>query len=138
MILSLLFLIFAAQSLEEIRNLPDAEKRYQAALALASANLDEARLSSTNGTTAVTKEKLEMAAEATELSLKSLEAMGKRPYQNTRNYKRAELRTREFLRRIDTLLKDASVEDRDALQSAHERVNAVHEALIEGVMSKKK
>ncbi len=132
-----LLMLVLAQSLDSIRPIPDAEKRYQMAFDVASRALDDARGAHKDSKPMDTKQFLDEAAEATEFALSSLEAMGKPPYKNTKNYKKAELRTREMLRRIETLLKDASVDDRDALQSAQNRVNTVHEKVLEGVMSKK-
>ncbi len=118
----ILCLLLAAQS---------APTPYLQALAEADKHLVAAR-------TADPRINLEKAAEAVELALKALEDMGKPPYKNASNYKKAELRTRDFLRRIEALRKSANFEDRAALDSAFNRVNAVHETLIEGVMSKKK
>lgn len=133
----ILLLLLTAQTLDDVRKEADPAKRYLLALGSASRSLDAARSAHTAGSPGDTRNGLEQAAEATELSLQSLEATGKPPYKNADNYKKAELRTRDFLRRIEALLKDANFEDREALQSAFDRVNKVHETLIEGVMSKK-
>ena len=118
----ILCLLFLAQS---------APNAYLQALVEADKHLTAAK-------TAESKLNLERAADSVELALKSLEDMGKPPYKNANNYKKAELRTRDFLRRIEALRKNESFDDRGALDSAFNRVNAVHETLIEGVMSKKK
>jgi len=117
-----LFLLLLGQVPDAVLNEPVAEKRYQLALDVAAKALVE--------------KKLVVAADATEFALKSLEAMGKSPHKNARNYKRIELRTREFLRRADALIKEAGVEERPMLEEAQSRINAVHEKVLEGVMSK--
>jgi hypothetical protein len=127
---AVLILCLLAQIPDHVTNEPIAEKRYQLALDVAAKALMEARQSDP-------KAKLEEAAAATEFALKSLEAMDKPAYKNGRNYKRIELRTREFLRRAEALIKEASVEERPALEGAYNRINAVHEKVLEGVMSKK-
>ena len=129
--------VLLGQSLEEVKREPDAEKRYQLALDVAKRSLDEAREAMTKVDATAMKSALAACAEATEFALTSLEAMGRQPYRNTKNYKKAELRTRDLLRRLDTLLKDANVDDRAGIESVYARVNAVHEKLLEGVMSKK-
>ena len=129
MIAFLIFFLFA-QIPDSVRNESDPEKRYLLAFASASKSLDAARQSDT-------KTRLDDAATATEFALKSLEDMAKPPYKNTKNYKKAELLTREFLRRVDALLKDTGIDDRPSLLSAQARINAVHEIVLLGVMSKK-
>jgi hypothetical protein len=121
MILALLLLFM--QIPDAVQKEPIPEKRYQLALDVA--------------IKASTDKNYNLAAEATEFALKSLEDMGKPPYKNGGNYKKAELRTREILRRIDALIKEASIDDRPAVEAAHARINAVHEKVLEGVMSKK-
>lgn len=129
MIVVWIFLLLA-QVPDTVRNESDPEKRYQLAFDAASKALDAARQSNT-------KAKLDEAADATEFALKSLEQMSKPAFKNTKNYKKAELRTREFLRRVDSLLKGAGIDDRPTLLSAQARINAVHETVLLGVMSKK-
>ncbi len=115
----------------------DLEKRYLAAFDAAHKAVDASRKATEAGNPDEAKKLLDTAAQEVEGVVKSLEATGKPPYKNAKHYKKAELRTREILRRIDTLLRDASFEERDSLKSAHDRVTAVHEKLLEGVMSKK-
>jgi len=128
--IDILILCLLAQIPDAVRNEPIAEKRYQLALDEAARALDSARQSDVTTN-------LEFAATAVEFALESLEAMGKPGYKNTKNYKKIELRTREFLRRADQLIKEASIDDRAVLQAAYSRINAVHEKVLEGVMSKK-
>lgn len=109
----------------------DPEKQYMAAFEAANKAIDTSRAADHD------KKHLDTAATEVESVLKILEGMGKPAYKNARNYKKAELKTREILRRIDTLLRDASIDEREALQEAHDRVQKVHEKLLEGVMSKK-
>jgi hypothetical protein len=128
-------LLFVALSLGA--QAPDAEKRYMAAFEAAHKAIDASRTATNDAKPEEAKQLLDSAATEVESVLRILESMGKPPYKNSSNYKKAELRTREVLRRIDTLLRDAGFEEREILKSAHERVTAVHEKLLEGVMSKK-
>ncbi|MEJ1929834.1 hypothetical protein WDZ92_06075 [Nostoc sp. NIES-2111] len=109
----------------------DPEKKYMPAFAAAHQAIDASRAAGMD------KQELEKAAGEVEKVLRILEETGKPPYKNAKHYKKAELKTREILRRIDTLLRDAGVEERESLQNAHDRVQRVHEKLLEGVMMKK-
>lgn len=113
------------------------EKRYWAALDAGQKALDEARVALSGGLDQELVAKSLAAADCVEYALKTLEAMGKHPSQNGKNYKRAELRTRDLLRRIDTLVKDAGIDERSAVEGAKARIGRVHDALISGVMSRR-
>lgn len=113
------------------------EKRYWAALDAGQKALDEARAAMSAGTVAELQAKVGQAGDCVEYAMESLEAMGKHPSQNGKNYKRAELRTRDLLRRIDTLAKDVAIDEREAVQAAQKRIGAVHDKLITGVMSRR-
>jgi hypothetical protein len=116
-------LLLLATVPDSVRNEPPGEKRYLAALAYAVQSMVDGRIDD--------------AVEGAEFALVSLEAMGKPPYKNAGNYKKAELRLRELLRRCDARIKEAGVDERPALEKAYERLTAVHEKLLQGVMSKK-
>jgi hypothetical protein len=109
----------------------DPEKKYMPAFDAANKAIDASRAAGMD------KQELDRAAGEVEKVLQILVDTGKPPYKNAKHYKKAELKTREILRRIDTLLRDAGIDEREALQSAHDRVQAVHEKLLEGVMMKK-
>lgn len=108
---------------DSVKNEPPGEKRYQAALVFALQSMVDG--------------KIDDAVEGAEFALLSLEGMGKPPYKNAGNYKKAELRVRELLRRCDARIKEAGIDERPTLEKAHERLTAVHEKLLHGVMSKK-
>lgn len=76
------------------------------------------------------------AAAQVDKAYAALESMGK-PYKHAGHYKRVELRLRDLLRRADTLVKDTPIDDRPAAQAAYDRISAVHEKVLTGVMSKK-
>jgi hypothetical protein len=126
-----------AQVPDAVRKEPAADKRVAAAYVFAGVSVDAARKAHGEADSEGTRKAVEDAAAAVEFALETLEGMGKPPYKNAGNYKKAELRTRELLRRLDTLVKDASVDDREILERAQARVTRVHEKLLEGVMSKK-
>jgi hypothetical protein len=57
---------------------------------------------------------------------------------NNKYFKKAELRTRELIRRLDGLAHLVSVDERDAVGKVREHVAEVHDNLLKGIMSKKK
>ncbi len=122
--------LLLAQIPDSIRNEPTAEKRYQLALVEAGKILESARDKDPRVT-------LESAADLTEFALSALESMGKLPHKNAGNYKKIELKTREFLRRAEAIRKEAGIDERPSLEAAFNRIYAVHEKVLEGVMSKK-
>jgi hypothetical protein len=79
---------------------------------------------------------IQSAADHAEKTLSTLQSLGK-PYKNAGHYKRVELRLRSLLRRADSLVKDTPVDDRPAAQAGYDRLSAVHEQVLAGVMSKK-
>lgn len=134
---SLLLLTLLSIDLHAVKSEPLLEKRAQRALDCAQEKLTEARKHYEMGDDAALTKALAETAEATEYALTSLEDMGKHPSRNVRHYKPAELRVRELLRRITTLRNDASIEQRPLVVECESRLNAVHEKLLEGVMSRK-
>jgi hypothetical protein len=122
--------LLLAQIPDSVRNEPVVEKRYQLALLEAGKILEAAKDNDP-------KKSLEAAAELAEFALTTIESMGKPPHKNASNYKKIELKTREFLRRAEAIRKEASIDDRPNLEAAFNRINTVHEKVLEGVMSKR-
>jgi hypothetical protein len=130
-------LLMLAQVPDGVKSEPNLEKRFLLAFDVAGRAIDDARKAYGEGDAKAVRKAADDAAAAVEYALATLEGMGKPPYKNGGNYKKAELRSREILRRFDTLIKDAVLEDREALEKPQARVAAVHDKLLEGVMSKK-
>lgn len=122
---------------DTVKSEPVLEKRAQRALDFAQERLTDARKHLETGDDPAFSKALKQAAEATEYTLASLEEMGKHPSRNVRHYKPTEIRVRELIRRLTTLRSDASIEQRPAVVQCEERVTAVHEKLLDGVMSRK-
>jgi hypothetical protein len=117
--------------------LQDPEKVYQASLDKAYNSIDSARAANEAGRYQEAIQIVESVAEDVESALATLEAMPKPAYKNHKNYKRAEIRTREILRRLDTFINDCAIDEREAMQPHRARINKVHDKLLAGVMSKK-
>ena len=137
MILSILLLSFLSSDLDAVKAEPVLEKRAQRSLDFASERLTEARKTYEAGDDAAFTHVLTQVAESVEYCLFTLEEIGKHPSRNVRQYKPSEMRVRELLRRLVTLRNDASMEMRPAVIDCEKRLAAVHDALLNGVMSRK-
>ena len=71
-----------------------------------------------------------------ELAWHSLTDTGKYA-RNNKYFKRAEVRTRELMRRLDGLRNVAAAEEQPAVEKVRERVSEIHDELIQGIMGKK-
>jgi hypothetical protein len=80
---------------------------------------------------------LAAVGELAQLSLKSLQESGKRARKQPKYFKRAELKLRSLLRRLDTLEKEVLVDDRLPVATAKTLLTEVHEKILEDIMSKR-
>src|SRR5580704_572431 len=90
-----------AIDLASVKMEPNLEKRSDLALDNATAALDQARTAYNSGDVAKTEVALNEVGESVDLAYHSLEETGKDARRNPRPFKRAELRTRELLRRLE-------------------------------------
>ena len=127
-----------ATDLAAIKSEPNLEKRSERALDYANQALDAARDAYTRGEFEQTQAQLEEVGASVDVAYQALEQTGKDPRRNPKFFKRAELRTRELLRRLEGLLQIVSYSDREPVERIHDRVAAVHDHLLEGIMSKGK
>jgi hypothetical protein len=81
---------------------------------------------------------LEEVSVSVELAYDSLQQTHKVPSRSPKYFKRAEIETRELLRRIDDFREQMSVDDRDEIDKVRAVVQKVHESLLEGIMGGKK
>jgi hypothetical protein len=131
-----LMLALLALDLNAIRSEPNLEKRSDLALEYANTALDSARDAISAGDSAKVQAAVAEFRDSVELSWHSLTDTGKYA-RNNNFFKRAEVRTRAFLRRLDGLHDVAAVEDQPAIEKARARVVEIHDDLIQGIMSKK-
>ena len=134
---SLALLTILAIDLATVKAEPALDKRAQRAIDFAQERLTEARKLYDAGDPKAFAQALSDTAVGAELCLASLEQMGKHPSQNVRHYKPAEMRMREVLRRLTTLRNDTGMDDRAPVVECERRVTAVHEKLLDGVMSRR-
>ena len=127
-----------AFDLAAVKSEPNLEKRSDRALDNANLALDGARDAYNRGEYEQSEAQLEEVGASVDLAWDSLAQTGKDPRRSPRFFKRAEMRTRELLRRLEGLRDTMSFSDRGALDKIHERVSAIHDNLLQGIMSKRK
>jgi hypothetical protein len=72
-----------------------------------------------------------------ELSYDSLEETGKRARRQPKWFKRAEQKLLGVMRKLDSLEKDVSIDDRELVKDLRKRVSDVHDRLLNDIMTKK-
>jgi hypothetical protein len=127
-----------ADDLARLQSEPSLEKRARAALNNAEEALKHARDAYKNGDTAAAEPRLEEVEQSVELADSTLKQTGKNPSRSPKHFKYAELRTRDLLRKLDGFRDDMSVADRPAIERVIATVQKIHDALLEGIMGKKK
>jgi hypothetical protein len=132
----LLPLLFLALDLTSVRNEPNLERRSELALDYANSALDTARNSYNGGDSAKVEPALNDVGDAVDVAYEALSETGKNP-RNNKYFKKAELRTRELMRRLDGLMQTVSFDDRAPIAKVRERIADVHDNLLQGIMSKK-
>lgn len=133
------FLVLAlAFDLASVRSEPNLEKRSELALQHANSALDAARDDYNAGNVTETKSELEEMCDSVEVAYEALSDTGKDPHRDPKFFKRAELRIRELLRRLESLTPGMIGVDRGTLDNVRSRIAAVHDNLIKGIVTKAK
>jgi hypothetical protein len=125
--------------LDSIKAEPRPERRAEMALGhaeLALKSAQEAYL--VKGDIKRTSAALEEVSESVQLAHAALKETHKNPSKSPKHFKRAEIKTRELLRRLADFREQMSVEDRDLADKTRTVIQKVHEELLEGIMGGKK
>ena len=138
----LAFLCFAvclgAVDLDAVKKESDPIKRSEQALDVAMQALKEARaLPAEGGSVEELQKSMDTLVAAVELSLQSLRDTGKPPNKLTKYYKRGELKTREMLRQMESLIQALAFDNRPPAEKAQARLTVLHDEFLFGVMSGK-
>jgi exonuclease VII small subunit len=134
----LILVLTLAFDLTTVQSEPNLEKRSERALDNANLALDEARDDYNSGNYDKSQNELQEVRDSVELAYQSLSDTGKDPRKDPKFFKRAELRTRELLRRLEGVGQGMSQVDRGTLDKVRERISEVHDNLLNGIMSKRK
>ena len=132
-----LLITFLAFDLASIKNEPNLEKRSELALDHANTALDQAREAYHAGAADKMEAALGEVTESVDLAYNSLTETGKDAH-SSRFFKRAELRTRELVRRLEGVREMVGFEDRSLVEKVRDRVAEVHDNLLKKIMSKRK
>ncbi len=135
--LSAFLILLLAVDLNAIKSMPNLEHRSDMALDYADTALENAHDDYAAGNVVKWRSDISDMRDAVALSFESLEQSGKNA-RNDRHYKRAEMKTRELLRRLDGARDDVSFEDRGALDQVRAKISDIHDELLQSIMSKKK
>ncbi len=130
-----LLILCLAFDLAAIKLEPNLERRSERALDNASAAMDAARDAAADDTKL--KAALEELRESVDLAYQSLVDSGKSARRNPRFFKKAELKTRELMRRLQGLAQAVDADDRTLVEAVRDRVSKVHDDLIQDIMKKK-
>jgi hypothetical protein len=114
------------------------EKRSKLALENATDALEAAREAYTNGDNAGVSARAAEITASVELAQLSLEKTGKNPRRSPKWFKRAEIATRDLVRKIETFQQAMSYTDRHLLDQTKTRIQEVHDQLLLGLMEGKK
>lgn len=110
------------------------EKRAGMALDNAAEALKAARQSYGSGDMAKARLLLDEVAESVNLAFTSLKDTGKDPTKSPKHFKRAELKTRGLLKRLDAFSDEMDLNDRPAVEKVKGSVQKVHEEVLTGIM----
>ncbi|HSR08062.1 MAG TPA: hypothetical protein VLM42_12990 [Bryobacteraceae bacterium] len=139
---AVLFMLLTANlwavDLPSIQQEPNPERRSQLAMDYAGAALDAARSAYQSSDLEKTQTSLTEVGAAVDLAYGSLQQSGKEARRDPKFFKRAELSTRQLLRRIEGFAESMSFEDRAAAEKLRDRVAAIHDNLLQDLMAKKK
>jgi hypothetical protein len=132
-----LMILCLAFDLASIKLEPNLEKRSELALENAASAMDSARDASPAGDMQKVKAALTELADSVELSYQSLVESGKNARRNPKYFKRAELKTRELMRRLEGLAQAIDPVERPFVEDIRGRVSKVHDDLLQEIMQKK-
>ncbi|MCC6861844.1 MAG: hypothetical protein IT158_24950 [Bryobacterales bacterium] len=135
-LLCLILLLPAAAwaDLDRARAESNLEKRAGKALENAEDALNSARQAYDAGDLEKTRRFLDEIAESVDLAFTSLKETGKNPSRNSKHFKRAEVKTRALLKRLEGLSENMGVADRPLVETVSKRVQKVHDDLLLGIM----
>ena len=134
---AVLFASIVRADLAGVKAEPNHERRSQLALQHAEEEITAAKKAYDAGNSEQFKQLVGEVAELAELSYGSLEDTGKRARRDPKWFKRAEQKLLAVLRRIDSLEKDVSIDDRELVKDVRKRVSDVHDRVLNDIMTKK-
>jgi type II secretory pathway pseudopilin PulG len=123
--------------LQEVKAEQNLEKRSKLALENADQALKDARAAYGRGEFKQTGALLSEVQESVQIAEEALQETGKNPRKRPKWFKRAEIRTRDLLRKMESFREEMSVVDRPMLEKVMANVQKVHDQLLSGIMEGK-
>ena len=124
--------------LTKARGESNLEKRSQLALENAAVEYRAARDAYNKGDNQQTATAIGEIQESVTLAVTSLRQTGKDPRKSPKYFKKAEIETRDLLRKLEGFQQEMGYEDRPMLEKLKENVQQAHEELLLGLMEGKK
>jgi hypothetical protein len=134
-------LVFAgtlAAGLKEVLAEPNLERRSKLALENAGTAYQAARTAYDAGNTTAVTADLQEVQESVEVAYASLQSTGKDPRKSPKWFKKAEMETRDLLRRLDSFQDAMSFGDRASVDPVKAKIQQVHDNLLMGLMEGKR
>ena len=135
-------LILLAQTppptLDQVRAVPNPERRAKLAIELAQASERAAEAAYSKNEVPAAISALKDMQTGVEIARDSLALTGKTPQRNPGPYKSAELKTQDLLLRLGDLERRMDADERTAIEGPRNRIQEIHDAWFDGIMSKKK
>jgi hypothetical protein len=116
---------------------PNLEKRSQMAMDNAIAAYQAARAAYDKGETGQTEAAIAEIVESVDLADASLRQTGKDPRKSSKWFKKAEMETRDLVRKLESFQQMMSFDERPMLDKVKSRVQQVHDDLLLGIMEGK-
>ena len=128
----------ARADLKQVMTEPNLEKRSKLALDNAETAYQAARDAYQKGNNTQVASDVSELVESVDLAYDSLNQTGKDPRKSPKWFKRAEIQTRDLLRRITSFQQEMDFADRSLLDKAKTTVQQVHDNLLMGLMEGKR
>jgi DNA repair ATPase RecN len=134
----LLLLLLISFDIESVKNEPNLERRAELALENANGAIDKAKQYEADSQFDKLHQAVVEVQQSVELCQESLEATGKDPRRNTRQFKKVEMRIHQLTRRLRGFEDEVSVEDKPVVHRVAERLDEINDEIVTGIFSKKK
>jgi hypothetical protein len=137
LVVGLAFAAALPADMKEVLAEPNLERRSKLALDNAETAYQAARSAYGEGDESRSKAALHEVQESVEVAYASLEGTGKDPRKSPKWFKKAEMETRDLLRRLDSFQQAMGFEDRASVDPVKAKVQQVHDELLMGLMEGK-
>lgn len=125
-------------NLASVRGEPNVEKRSRLALDNADAAFLRSRANLEAGKSEAAAADLQEVQQSVELAKEALDQTHQNPSRKPKNFKYAETRTRDLLRKLKGWQESLDSTDRPMVEAVRNRIQEVHDEWLTGIMGKKR